>query len=308
MATPDIGTTISDGYSRGIERLSSTIGSSAVAAGIVGVVAGIVQELQARATGVSFSDFGSMFRVSTSLEGSDMAVFNLLAAVSTLVELVVGFAALAIFAGAMHRARHGASEEIPEPGAMTGALSSMARLLMPKLGVLAALSVAGPLAGTVFNVLGGLVSLVTAIALTIFSVRWIYAPVIIGSGEAEGDAGYERSEATVAGDWWKTFGVLIVVGLAIGLPIAIVASVVGAILPTVFLSAFATAAIGALGYYSLGAAALDSAWAQVESAPVDAGATSMPPTGVAPVVPAVPDAVSPDVPTDNPPHHQGPFS
>jgi hypothetical protein len=309
VATPDIGTTISEGYSRGFAQLSATIGSAAVPAGIVGVIAGVLGELQARTTDVEVG-FASVFNSGQDLDRGDLAVSNLLGAANTLAGLFIGTAAIAIFAGATHRARHGAAGDVPEPGNMFAALQSMVPLLMPKLGLLALLSVAGLLASAVSFVLGGLVSLAAGVALIIFAVRWIYAPVIIGAGEGERDAGYARSEAVVAGSWWGTFGVLIVVSLAIGLPVVIVAGIVGGVLPGAFLTAFATAAIGALGYYTLGAAALDSAWTQVEGAsldePADVQPTTMPPTAPAPVVPVAPDAIAPHVQPETP-RNDGPF-
>lgn len=311
MATPDIGTTISEGYSRGFAQLSTTIASAAVPAGIVGVIAGVLAELQSRATNADFGGLSSVFTASRGLDRGDLAVINLVSAADTLASLFIGTAAVAIFAGATHRARHGASDDVPEPGNMVTAMTSMLPLLMPKLGLLALLSIAGLLASAISMVLGGIVSLAAGVALIIFAVRWIYAPVIIGSGEGERDAGYARSEATVDGSWWGTLGVLIVVSLAIGLPIAIVAGIVGGILPGAFLTAFASTAIGALGYYTLGAAALDSAWTQVEAmVPAASDApmpNTMPPTAPAPVVPVMPGDVAPATPSDTPPRNDGPF-
>lgn len=292
MAVPDIGTTIADGYRRGFDRLAETAPSALVPAVLVGVVAGAIAQVQAEL----LPDVGEILAAAFSgetvdkLSRGDLATLNALNALTTAVQMVIGLAGLAVFGGALHRARHAqpaadvtaphaaghasthGSTDVPGPGAVLGAVAAAAGALMPKLAVLVALAVAGPLVSIISSVLGGLVTLGAFVALVYFIVRWTYAPIVAGSGEATGDAAFARSEQVVGGNFWGTLGVMLVVGLAIFIPVAIVGGIVGAILPGSFLSAFASSTISVLGILTLYASALESAWAQVEADGLASGA------------------------------------
>lgn len=276
MATPDIGTTISDGYSRGIDRLSATAPSVAIIAVAVGIVAGIIAQVQAslitdtveEAVNAAFNggDLG--------LDGSNRMLYFLLGAVSQAVTAFVMYVGIGMFGGAAHKFRHGGPDETATPAEVPGEFISVAGSLMPKLAILVALSAAGPLATGVGTAIGGLVTLAATIASVYLGVQWMYAPIIAGSGEATGDAAFERSTDAVRGSWWPTLGVWIVIGLATLLPVGIVAAIVSKILPGVFLGAFGMWFILALGALTIYAAAMESGWHQIEGA--DAGGSTPP--------------------------------
>lgn len=290
MATPDIGTTIGDGYRRGFERLAATAPSALVPAVIVGVIAGVVAQVQVELVPDAGEVVAAVFSGESidKLSRADLATMNALSAISTAVQVLIGLAGLAVFGGALHRARHAEStidasaphavddpSDVPAPGAIMGAIATAAGSLMPKLGLLVALAVAGPLVSIVSNVLGALITIAAFIALIYFGIRWTYAPIIAGAGEGAGDAAFQRSEEAVEGNFWPTLGIMLVVGLAVFVPVAIVAAIVGTILPTAFLGAFGSTVISMLGMLTLYACALESAWAQVEAGdPAGPGDTS----------------------------------
>jgi hypothetical protein len=187
---------------------------------------------------------------------------------------------------------------VPDGSSIIGAVLGAIGDLMPKAGILTVLVFLSQ-AGQSFGVLGGLVGLVAAIYLIIVGVRWIYATIISGSGEAQGDAAFERSEATVRGSWWGTFGCYIVIGLATLIPVFIAAGIARVIVPTPFLSALvSTVVMVAIGIPIFGSA-LESAWAQVEGA-------DGPGDGHVPVPPASHEAPQPPA-TPQPPTSDGPF-
>jgi len=320
VATPQIGTTISDGYAKGFDRLASHAASVAVPSLAIAVIVGIIAHAQAQFV----PDVGEMLssvlsgKQAPQLSSEDRAAANGLGALSSAVQVFATYAGLALFAGAFHRARHrgddhAAEAEVPDAGACVPAMLAAAGALMPKLGLLIVLSVIGPLAGIISEGLGGIVTLVSFIALVYLSVRWVYASVIAGAGEHTGDAAFDRSAQAVEGSWWGTFGVWLVVSLATLLPIIIVGGIVGAIVPGAFLSSLASTAIVLMGTYTIYGSALESGWAQVEGGergkggftPIDA--TGMPThPGPAPVSPepaspaAAPYPGAEELPTTHP--------
>ena len=281
MATPDIGKTVSDGYRGGFERMAAFAPAAIVPALVVGVIAGVIAQVQVELV----PDAGEL--VANALSGkslsgskSDIAIIQLLGAVGVAVQLVIGYAGMAVFGGLIHRQRHAGttgdvdaphdnshdgSLAVPTPGNVMGSIATAVGNLMPKLGLLVILSVAGTLVSIVNGVLGALVGLPAFIALVYFGIRWTYVSIVAGSGEATGDAAYTRSEEVVDGNFWGTFGVMFVVGLALVIPVAIIGAIVGAILPTAFLSALGSTVIMMLAMLILYATALESAWTQIES-------------------------------------------
>lgn len=272
MATPDIGTTISDGYSKGFDRLASHAASLAVPALVVGVVVAAITQLQVELVPGLDDVFGAALRGETiDIERGDRAMVNVLGALSTAVQVFFTYAGLALFGGAYHRARKAAAAsasdvraDVPGPGALMPALVAAGTALLPKLAILVALTVAGSLAGIVSDGLGALVGFLAAVAVVYLTIRWVYASIVAGSGEATGDAAFERSASIVEGSWWGTLGVWLVVSLATFLPIAIVAGIAGAVVPTTFLSSLVTSVVMLMGTYSIYASAIESGWAQVE--------------------------------------------
>ncbi|MCW2949598.1 MAG: hypothetical protein JWN41_611 [Thermoleophilia bacterium] len=306
MATPDIGTTIHDGYSNGMARLGPNLQAALVPALICGVLAGVVAVAQQHAFDVSTVSF---FETSSDDSTASLLGYQLLNAVVSAVEMVFGVVTVAIFGGAMHRARHGGAESIPAPGQMWGAIMATISKLMPKLAVLVGLSIAVSML-IVLGAFGAVLALAAIIALVWLGVKWTYASVIVGAEEAENDAAYERSESVVDGSWWATFGVFVVVGLATLVPVAIVGAIAAKIVPTVFLTALAPAVISILAYATLGAAVFDSAWSQVEDSHSDGhrsgiDATPGNPTAFAPVTPPIIPSVAPVEP--GAPPAGGPF-
>ncbi|MCW2974457.1 MAG: hypothetical protein JWN72_2730, partial [Thermoleophilia bacterium] len=157
-----------------------------------------------------------------------------------------------------------------------------------------ALAIVGPVVVLVSDSLSVVVGIAAAVALAWLGTRWIYAPVIVGAGEASGDAAYVRSESYVDPVFWPTLGSFVAIGLAIALPLGVVmtlvAAVVSILLPNIFTYALMTGVAVVLGAATVGASGLESAWNQAEgggSEPVDTqtGHTGGP-TAVAPVTPA----------------------
>lgn len=279
MATPDLGTTLSDAYRRGLDRLGPIAAAVIVPAFIVGASALVTGYLQTQLIAETTDDVvGSLLRGDhADLSTGDRALFNLLGALQSIIYVFVWTGTIAVVAGAMHRERHGEALSLPGPGGSLAASIGMMQRLMPKLALIAGLSVVGTLVGIVSGPLGSLVSVVAFVALVMVLVRWVYAPVIAGSGEATGDAAYDRSEETVEGSWWGTFGIFLVIALATTIPMLIVGVVIGAMLGTIspLLATFAVLAALTIGIAALSAAAVESAWHQVEGDADDTGAPSL---------------------------------
>lgn len=264
--TPDISKTIADGYSQGLDRIGAWGPAVAVVAAVAGVASGGISQLQIAlipdASEILQAAFSGDANV---LSGSEMRTFQLLSAASMVISFVLSIGALALFSGLLHRERAGEAVEAPSPAEVIPALFSQFMLLMPRVAMLVGLLVLGQLLSAFSAVLGGIVSFAGLIVMIWLGVRWTYATVISGSGEATGDAAFDRSADVVDGSWWPTFGVFFVVSLATMLPVGILASIVGAILPGAFLSSFGSSFISMIGYATIAAAALESAWAQVSS-------------------------------------------
>lgn len=277
VATPDIGTTISDGYSRGLDRIGPWFAPLAVVAGLSAVISAVIAQVQIELVPDAEEIFRAILSGDSDLSGGDLATLNLLSALGTAISLAISFAASALFAGILHRERHGSgTDEAPAPGAVIPGLLEMAGRLMPRLGILIGLLVAGQLVGIIQPTLGSIVSLVSFIVFLMLAIRWIYAPVIAGSGEATGDAAFDRSAGTVEGSWWGTFGVFLVIGLATVLPMAIIAAIVGAILPAGFVATLASTFVMTVLVTMIGAATLESAWSQVEEQAGNGGEQGLP--------------------------------
>lgn len=317
MATPDIGTTISDGYSRGFDRMGQIFGVLIVPAVIVGGTYAIASAVQSNVLGDTVDDaiesVLSGGSVSGGLSFADRLIIGVMSILASVINVFVTTGATAVVAGAFHRERHGAAFELPGIGGSMSAVLEQIKLLQPRLGLLALLGVAGTAAGILNGVLGALVGLAAGIVLAILSIRWIYAPVVCGSGEATGVEAYDRSEQTVQGSWWGTLGVWIVVMIALVLPAAIVAGILGLILAAILglLGAFVTYAVLVFAIGAFFSSALESAWAQLES-----GGTPPPTGGYAPptatdappaAAPPVPPADTPPAPPATPPESNGPF-
>jgi len=273
VAVPDIGTTISDGYGRGLERIASVAAPAAVPAVFVGIAAGLLGEIAAHT--------------------SSSALGGLLNAAISALFLLVGFTVLAVFAGDLHRARHGAVVAPIDPAALPARMVATLPDLLPNVGILAGLAVLGPMFGIISGTLGGLVSLAAAVGAVWLSVRWFYAPVLAGAGETTGPDAFDRSARVVDPEFWPTFVVVLVAGLAVGAPVALVALVVSAIIGVVFSTIFVTwlvvGTILTVGIAVFWAPALESAWHQVEDAPPGSSTPEAPITGVAPITPAIVD-------------------
>lgn len=308
MATPDIGKSISEGYSRGLDRLGAIAGAAAVPALVVGAVGAAVSWIQSRVISDSaeeiVEDIFSGKGVSD-FSFADRLAFNGLGAVQQLVFVVIYLGVMATITGAFHRERHGGTFELPGPAGSLGVTIGNFARLMPRAGLLVLLSIAGPLAGILSSILGGFVSLVAGIALIYFSIRWIYAVVVGGSREAEGDAAFERSESVTSGSWWGTFGTFIVIGIAVGVPVVVVAAILGAVLGGISseLGSFVTLAAYIVGMAALGAAALESAWSQVEAEDTG-GLADQADNRAAPIDPP---SATPEPPADTSDGPSGPF-
>jgi hypothetical protein len=311
VATPDIGTSISEGYSRGLDRLGAIAGAAVVPAVVVGVVGAVVSYIQTEVISDSAEEIvENIFsgKGVSDFSFADRLAFNGLGAVQQLVFVVVYLGVMSVITGALHRERHGGEFTLPGPGESMGATLGAFSKLMPRAGLLVLLSIAGPIAGILSSILGGLVSLVAGIALIYLSVKWIYAVVVAGSDEAEGDAAFDRSEAATSGSWWGTFGTFIVIGIAVGLPVAIVAAILGAVLGGInsALGSFATLGMYIIGMAAIGASALESAWAQVEEKTGLGGGGYAGHDHIEPAAPAEQPPATPESPADTE-GHSGPF-
>lgn len=265
MATPDIGTSISDGYSTGLDKLTAWIAPIAVVAGIAGVIAGVSTQVQITLVPDAADVFGAVLRGENALSSTEFRTVTLVSAVSTSLQMLLTLTAYALFAGLLHRERHGGVVEVPGAGATVAALLAALGRIAPKVYLLAGLVLLAQAMGALLGALGGLLGFLLYMYILYLNVRWIYAWVIGGSGEMSGDRAFERSEQVVDGSWWGTFGTFIVIGLATLLPVTILGMIVGGILPGAFLTAFGSAAVStALGVPLFGAA-LESAWSQVEA-------------------------------------------
>ncbi|MCW2924473.1 MAG: hypothetical protein JWM98_1877 [Thermoleophilia bacterium] len=267
MATPDIGTTISEGYSRGLDRLGSWFPSLAVVAVASGLVGAAIAQLQLALV----PDAGDMLASAFGGGGSnfsagDLRTIQLLSVLGSAIGLVLSYGAAVVFSGVLHRERHGQEADVPGPGAILPAVVAGFVSLMPRIGMLFGLFLLGQLVSAFNGVLGGLLTFAGFVVLVYLGVRWTYATVVAGAGEATGDAAFERSAEAVDGSWWGTFGTFIVVGLAVGLPVVIASLIVGGILPTAFLTAFGRNFVMTLLGTLLWAAVVESAWHQVEGA------------------------------------------
>ncbi|MEO6867802.1 MAG: hypothetical protein ABI200_07250 [Gaiellales bacterium] len=265
MATPDIGKSVSEGYTRGFDRISSWLPSLVVVGAIAGGVAAIVAVLQAQLVPNSEDLLKAVFSGDVkSLTSGKMRLVGLLSAVSSLVLFAITFTAYAVYGGLLHRERHGEPVEAPSPNEIVGQLMKAAGNLMPKFAVLAVLVFVMQASTSLLGTVGSFLSFVALVVTVVLSVRWVYAPIIAGSGEATGDAAFERSQDTVAGNWLGTFGVLIVIGIATAIPFAIAAAIIAAIVPTAFLSSFASSFVITAFSVPIMASAIESAWSQVE--------------------------------------------
>lgn len=265
MAAPHIGTTVSEGYGRGFDRLGDHAGAALAPALAIGLVSGVIALGQAQLVP------NPQEVVQRALEGKETGLsqavhagWNLLWIASFALQLLVTFLGAVVFAGTWHRARHGEPVDLPGPAAMPGALSVALARVMPRVAVLVGLPVGGLLAATLIPRLGGLIAMMALVAFLVYSIRWIYAPVVAGSGEAVRSGAFARSELAVAGSWWGTLGVWMVIGIAIGLPTFVVGLIVDALLPGVFLSAAGPVTVSMLASFTIGASALESAWWQLE--------------------------------------------
>ncbi len=273
-ATPDIGTTVSEGYSRGLERIGAVIRFSLVPILTLGAVYAVAGFIQTRVATVTVEDAFEAFTNGYSFDNTgSRAIYYVLDAAASIVATAIGVGMFVVIAGAMHRERHGAALDLPEPGASLGATWAGFQLLLPKYWLIVLLPVAGTLVQIVSFGLAGLVQLVAGIVAAWLAVRWVYAPVLAGSGEASGDDAFARSEAAVTGAWWRTFGIYIVVSIAIFLPAGIAGGIIGAILGGIigWIGLAATVVVVYFAASAIASAALESAWHQVESGagPVD---------------------------------------
>lgn len=282
MSAPEIGTTVSEGYRRGFDGLAELAPIAAVPALAVGAVAGVIAQVQRQFAPDARDIVNAVFSGKSldKLTRGDLAMMNLLSAISSVVQLVVIFGGIVVFGEMLHRRRLSAAgtmtadaplgadegdEGAPTitPATALPAVLAAAGSLMPKLGVLVGLTVVGTLVSIVSNALGGLVSIVALVAIIYLGTRWIYAPIIAGVEQLRGDAAFTRSEQTVTGSFWPTILVFIVAGIAVGIPVAIVAAIVSTILPGAFLSAFGAATVSTIGSLTLMSAVFESAWVQV---------------------------------------------
>lgn len=263
VAAPSIGTTISEAYSEGLDRIGPWAAPVAVVAGVAGLIAGAIAQLQVALVPDAEEVFNAVLS-GDGLSSTDFRTIQLLSALSMLISFVISVGATATFAGRFHRERHGAAPDVPAPGAVLPELLAQFMALMPRIGMVIGLVVLGQFIAAFSETLGGLIAIVGAIVALWFGIRWIYAAVISGSGEATGDAAFDRSAEVVDGSWWATFGSWIVIGLATGLPIAVIAWIVGGILPGAFLSAFGNQFVATFGLATISAAAFASAWSQLE--------------------------------------------
>ncbi len=290
MATPDISTSISEGYSRGMDRVGPWLPTLAVFAGITALVAGVAAQVQSSLVPNAEDIIAAVF--SGDFDPADMRTITLIGAVSGAINMLIGFGAYVVFGGALHRERHGGDGSIPGPGAAIPALVAGISALMPKAAILIAIMFGAQVLGVLIGVIGTLLGIALWVAYIMLAVRWIYAPIVAGGGEGTGDAAFARSEAKVSGSWWGTFGTFIVIGLATIVPFLIAGLIVAALLPGAFLSAAASAFVLTLLGTPIFASALESAWAQVE-----AGGD----------VPPAPPATEASPPADEPPSPSGPF-
>lgn len=294
MATPDIGTSISEGYSRGMDRVGAWLPTLAVFAGLTALVGGVAAQIQASLV----PDAGDIVNaiLSGDFEAGELRTITLVGAVSAAINLFIGFGMYVVLGGALHRERHGGDGSVPGPGAAIPALISGISALMPKAAILVAIMFGAQVLGVLIGAIGTLLGIALWIAYITLAVRWIYAPIIAGGGEGTGDAAFARSETTVIGSWWGTFGTFIVIGLATLVPFVVVGLIVGALVPGEFLSSAASAFVVTLVGVPIFAAALESAWSQVEGGnPADG---ELPPT---------PPATESAPPADEPPSSSGPF-
>jgi hypothetical protein len=267
--TPDIGTTINDGYSRGLERLGAIVRFALVPVLVVGAVYALTSWLQGQVLADSVDDaLESLLNGGSFDSTGDRALYNLLSIAASVVGSVIGIGLAVVIVGALHRERHGAALELPSPGASLGATWAGFQQLLPRYWALVLLPVVGTLVGIASTTLGGLVQLVAMIAAIWLGVRWVYAPVLAGSGEETGDAAITRSEQLVEGAWWRTFGIYFVVSLAIFLPAGIAGAIIGAILGKFigWIGLAATIVVVYAAASAVASAALESAWHQLETA------------------------------------------
>ena len=300
--TPDIGTTISDGYSRGMDRFGAIAGATIVPVLVVGAVYGIVSWLQSKVVTSSVEDVFEALRTGGSINSfGDRAVYNLLAIVAAVVGALIGVGLVTLIAGAFHRERRGEAFELPGPGESLGAVWASTQLLLPRYWILVLLSIAGSVAAILATSLGSLVDLVAGILSAWLAIRWVYAPVIAGGGEATGDAAFDRSEQAVEGAWWRTLGIYIVIALAIGIPAVVAGTILGLILGAIFgwLAVVAVIVVVYLALAAIGGAALESAWAQVSGTAATGTATPPAPATSAPTEPA-PAPTSDPAPSSDP--------
>lgn len=262
MATPDIGTSISEGYSRGMDRVSAWLPTLAVFAVVSAIVAGVAAQVQTSLVPDADDIVNAIF--SGGFDEGDLRTITLIGAVSSAINMLIGFGIYVVLGGALHRERHGGDGSIPGPGAAIPALMTGIGALMPKAAILVAIMFGAQVLGVVIGTLGSILGLVLWIAYFVLAIRWIYAPIIAGGGEGTGDAAFARSEATVRGSWWGTLGSFIVIGLATLVPFVIAGLIVGAIVPGAFLSAALSAFVVAIIGMPIFASALEAAWSQVE--------------------------------------------
>lgn len=296
MATPDIGKSISEGYGRGMDRVGAWLPTLAVFAGLSAIIAGTSAQVQAALVPDAEDVFKAIF--DGGFDAGDLRTLTIVGAVSTALNMLIGFGIYVVLGGALHRERHGGDGSIPGPGGAIPALLAGIGALMPKAVILTAIMFGAQVLGVVIGMLGTLIGLVLWIAYIVLAIRWVYAPIIAGGGEAAGDAAFGRSEGVVKGSWWGTFGSFIVIGLATVIPFVVGGFIVGAILPGAFLSAAASAFVIALVGMPIFASALESAWSQVEG-----GTGGDVPHAPPPVGEHLPSATQP--PTNEPP--SGPF-
>ncbi len=273
MATPDIGKSISEGYGRGMDKVGSWFPTLAVFAGLSALVGGASAQIQASLVPDAEDVFKAIFE--GGFDSGDLRTLTIVGAISTAINMLIGFGIYVVLGGALHRERHGGDGSIPGPGGAIPALLAGIGQLMPKAIILTAIMFGAQVLGVLIGTLGTLIGLALWIAYIMLAIRWIYAPIIAGGGEATGDAAFTRSEETVSGSWWGTFGSFIVIGLATVIPFVIGGFIVGAIVPGAFLSAAASAFVISLLGMPIFAAALESAWSQVEGG---AGGGDVPPT------------------------------
>lgn len=262
MATPEIGTSISEGYSRGMDRIGAWMPTLIVYAALSAIIAAIAAQVQTSL----IPDTDDIVR--SILEGgevdSDLRMYTIVGAIGTAVNMVIGFGIYVVLGGALHRERHSGDGSVPSPGAAIPALLGGVGSLMPKAAILIGLMVFAQILPVLLGVLGTLIGIALWVAYIMFAIRWIYAPIVAGGGEGTGDEAFARSEAVVSGSWWGTLGTFIVIGIATLVPFAIGGAIVGAILPGALLSAAGSAFVIALVGFPVFSAALESAWAQVE--------------------------------------------